>query len=506
MILNPEQYRTAGVYELLAQAARGYVPLDRRLVRALAERGDAVFPDFIRFLKESREHDRLDLSEFLFEMARQLRTPAALPFLAECAREWEFEFPDQLTEAFVELGGESVETLVALYEESGGAPDVRFTMAGLGVHDPRILATLLDLLEEDATEGSIALGLYGDPAAKPALKKAAAAAGDDEELRREIVAGIGEIDRADATHPEPFDIWPQYPEEDIPYFAAFETDELLEFLASTVPDYRLFAVRELGFDEPPAGIVRRLLEVAKSDPETGVRAEAWQALEGVHEPAEIEAAMRAKAADAAAPLEERAGALVALAHEAREDEALCRLILEFYGRAETRERAVKAMWHSGERRFEGQIAEAFGDPDLGVRREAVTAAGMFGMVSLLGRMERLFEDGDLRDAALYSYALAAPGAVTPARVGRLFERIEELAGGLNEEECIVVGKALDDRLEAHGHGPVFCVQRAEDEAPAASPAVEAAVLPAAEAKPVKVGRNDPCPCGSGKKYKKCCGQ
>lgn len=24
-------------------------------------------------------------------------------------------------------------------------------------------------------------------------------------------------------------------------------------------------------------------------------------------------------------------------------------------------------------------------------------------------------------------------------------------------------------------------------------------------KKVKVGRNDPCPCGSGKKYKKCCG-
>jgi preprotein translocase subunit SecA len=24
--------------------------------------------------------------------------------------------------------------------------------------------------------------------------------------------------------------------------------------------------------------------------------------------------------------------------------------------------------------------------------------------------------------------------------------------------------------------------------------------------PVKVGRNEPCPCGSGKKYKKCCGQ
>ncbi|MBO4802382.1 MAG: SEC-C domain-containing protein [Bacteroidaceae bacterium] len=24
--------------------------------------------------------------------------------------------------------------------------------------------------------------------------------------------------------------------------------------------------------------------------------------------------------------------------------------------------------------------------------------------------------------------------------------------------------------------------------------------------PKKVGRNDPCPCGSGKKYKHCCGR
>lgn len=25
-------------------------------------------------------------------------------------------------------------------------------------------------------------------------------------------------------------------------------------------------------------------------------------------------------------------------------------------------------------------------------------------------------------------------------------------------------------------------------------------------KMIKIGRNDPCPCGSGKKYKKCCGK
>ena len=27
-----------------------------------------------------------------------------------------------------------------------------------------------------------------------------------------------------------------------------------------------------------------------------------------------------------------------------------------------------------------------------------------------------------------------------------------------------------------------------------------------KSKKYKVGRNDPCPCGSGKKYKKCCGR
>ncbi|NLA25785.1 MAG: hypothetical protein GX878_00155, partial [Firmicutes bacterium] len=45
----------------------------------------------------------------------------------------------------------------------------------------------------------------------------------------------------------------------------------------------------------------------------------------------------------------------------------------------------------------------------------------------------------------------------------------------------------------------------EKEKEAASPGK----TPAAKRQPVraekKIGRNDPCPCGSGKKYKKCCG-
>jgi HEAT repeat protein len=486
---------------LLVEAERGYVPLDQRLVRTLVERGDPIFPEFVRFLKEPHEDPRVDVDDFTLDVARQLHTPAALPFLAEWARVYEFEFPDELTEAFVELGEASVETLLALYDESGGVPDVVFTAAGLGVRHPRILETLLKLMDTDPSEGSLALALYGDPAAKPALEKAMAAA-SDERLRQDIERALQEIDDVDTTQPEPFDVWPNYLEEDTPFFAAFETPELLEFLASPVPEYRLRAVKMLTFEEPPPEIARRVLEVAGSDPDGGVRATAWECLEGIQEPEEIETAVRARLADTTAPIEERAGAMVALAPEARDDEALYQLILEFYERPETRERAVKAMWHSGERRFETRIPQALGDPDLGVRRQAVTAAGMFGMVGLLGRLEALFEDQDLRDAALYSYALAAPGEVTPARMRKLFSRIEDLASGLNEEEATIVGKALDDRLEAHEQPPVFHTEEdweAEEEDGAPPP-------PPAAAQPVKVGRNDPCPCGSGKKYKKCCGQ
>jgi preprotein translocase subunit SecA len=43
----------------------------------------------------------------------------------------------------------------------------------------------------------------------------------------------------------------------------------------------------------------------------------------------------------------------------------------------------------------------------------------------------------------------------------------------------------------------------------AGDAAEGAAPPPPKAQPVrrgrKVGRNEPCPCGSGKKYKKCCG-
>ena len=43
------------------------------------------------------------------------------------------------------------------------------------------------------------------------------------------------------------------------------------------------------------------------------------------------------------------------------------------------------------------------------------------------------------------------------------------------------------------------------------PDYDASIIPMFGNEPIvnsspKIGRNDPCPCGSGKKYKKCCGK
>jgi hypothetical protein len=505
VILSPEQYSSAPVRELLSGAARGYIPLDHRFLRAILGRGESVLPELLEFLKEPRENDRMEIDEVLLELARHLRTPAALPFLSEVARISEFSFPDGLTEAYVDLGAASVEPLFALHEESKGAPDTAFALAALGVRDPRILQLLTQRLSEDPSEGALMLGLYGDLAAKPALEQALAAAGDDARLRQELESAIADGNREDNSEPEPFDIFPLYPEEDSPYFAAFETAELLEFLKSPVGEYRASAVKMLTFEDPPPQLVGTVFDLARQDPDAHVRATAWESLEGVHEPPEIEKALRAKVEDETASPVERAAALVALAHEAEEDDRLRRLIALFYEQPETRAQAVKAMWHSGDRRFEKSIAQAFDDADVEVRRQAVTAAGVLGMVAQIGRIERLFQDEVLRSPALYAYALAAPSASTPAHLRKLFRKIDDLADGFDDEEALIVSKALDDRLESNGYEPIFFNQEAwdqeeHDEPPA--PAPEAASPAQA---PAKTGRNDPCPCGSGKKYKKCCG-
>jgi uncharacterized protein YecA (UPF0149 family) len=87
-----------------------------------------------------------------------------------------------------------------------------------------------------------------------------------------------------------------------------------------------------------------------------------------------------------------------------------------------------------------------------------------------------------------------PGETTRGRIRGLLRKIDSIAH-ISSSEAELVMFALDERLRLAGLDPVFAV--AEDDSPA-----EHEREPEA---PGKVGRNDPCPCGSGKKYKKCHG-
>ena len=68
---------------------------------------------------------------------------------------------------------------------------------------------------------------------------------------------------------------------------------------------------------------------------------------------------------------------------------------------------------------------------------------------------------------------------------------------LTQIETRVVMFGIDERLRLHGLNPVFEAEMDEEETESE---------PQATAATEKVGRNDPCPCGSGKKFKKCHGQ
>ena len=502
MILSPEQYPSTPTCDLLRAAARGVVAIDHRFLRAILERGESAFGDIRRFFEEERQDDRIPIGADLLAIVRHWRTPAALPFLAQFARRSRFQFPEALTGAFVELGAASVEPLLDLFEESDHAEDVAFALAALHSRDPRVLSALTGLLEIDPLEGALYLGICGDPAARSALEEALAKTPPDDDLVREgLTFAIREIRRVGpAEEAAPYDIWPEYPEEAEPHFAALDDQELIEFLGSPVAAHRARAVRLLATGGVEGDVFARVFELAQSDSDAGVRGACWEALDGSLEQPGVRNAMLARLQDPAAPIEERGGALVALALGSRQVEAVRRRILEFYAIPEARAQAIKAMWHSMDRRFAQYIPRHLDDPDLEIRRQAVCAVGWLGLVPQLDRIEQLFEDEDVREDALCAYALAAPGSVTPARTRDLLRKIDDLAGGLSYDEGVLVRKVLDNRLLLHGRSPIFeGVENREDEEEQ-----EDEAEPPAPA--VKVGRNAPCPCGSGKKYKKCCGK
>jgi hypothetical protein len=507
MILSPSEYANASAYDLLAAAANGHVGFDHRWLRALLDKSDEGIEDILRFSLEERPDDRIDLEDDFLRIFRHLRTPRSIPFLTACARRRDFEFPDELTQIFMELGESAVEPLLAMREEAKDPHDVISTLAACRVRDPRILDLLLKELETDKLDGAIVLGLYGDPAARPALEKAMAEATgpDDEWLHKQLELALEEIGEGhEPEPPEAFDLWAEYAENDDPAFEILEARELVEFLDSPEADYRRYAAVAFATEELTDKTRIKLFNIARHDPEARVRGAAWQALNGALKQPEVRKAMLEKLVDEDAPLQERAGALIGMASEA-DDTVVRERMVEFYDRPETRADALAAMWHSLDRSFSGYFPPHLDDSDPEIQRQAIWGIGWLGIAAQVGKLQDLFEEEDSREVALYAYALAAPSDNTPARIRALFKKIEDLAGGLSESEGMLVQHALDDRMMLHGHEPVF--EHEHDEEHHHHPEERAETeSPNEAASGSKPGRNDPCPCGSGKKYKKCCGK
>ena len=115
------------------------------------------------------------------------------------------------------------------------------------------------------------------------------------------------------------------------------------------------------------------------------------------------------------------------------------------------------------------------------------------------------------ELAMCSAYLCADELIDDIKQAYREELIDESYVGLDEiESDIALGKdSVPSRLEADPNfqlvedtereiGWWACFHRVEPKAPSAPPVQFQRPGP-------KIGRNEPCPCGSGKKYKKCCG-
>lgn len=463
MPLPPEDYSSLPPGELLELAARGHAAIDHRFLRALLADRRRLVEDLVRFLAGDHSRRRLDLRLELLPLLRHLRAPETLPFLVQLVELYEVDAPDELVETLCEFGELAVEPLLELYGRLGAADAsvVPFLVASLGVKDDRIERLLAQVEAQDPEEGAFCREIY----------ERTEAVGDD----------------------EPFDLWKQYPDRSEPPLDLLPEEEVLEFLSSRASEHRVAAARCLG-DRLRLGrkTIERLIEAGRSDPDPAVRAEAWRALAGREAAvSRLQEELLARLGDDSVVVAEKAGLAVALAESAGHPSVRA-AILRAYEQPATRARALEAMWRSLDRSFARYFPPHLEDPDREVVAEAIAGVGHLRIVSALSRLERFFDDEDLRPLALMAYTLAMPGPVTPGRVEGLFRKIEQLAGELDPEEAEIVRRSLDNRLMEAGYAPHFQASEEPEEEPPA---------PARGG----IGRNDPCPCGSGRKYKKCCG-
>jgi hypothetical protein len=496
LIFDPDRLQTVPVYQLLEAASQGYLGVDHRFLHAILDHPERSLPDLVRFAAEDHDQDPVFLEEQLLDIFRVIGTPEALPFYIKLVREDPDEIEDDLVEAFVQLGAASVESLLVLLKQlpRDDAGEVPFVLAVLRVRDDRILDALINRLEHDPVDAAVCLEIYGDRQAIPALEAVLAKTQTVDPAYNPIKSLLVRLESSVEHVPEvaePFDIWEFYPERDSPPLDLVSEDDLLAMLDVGSAELRADVVESFRTTELSNKVRARILTLAKNDPDPAVRGECWETFGDIVDEPEIRRAMLAVLADPAAALEEKAGAAVALAQQIDND-AVFHAIEELYADPRSRAKGLKAMVRSFDRRFAGYPPKHLDDADPEIKRQAIWGVGYMKLAGEAPRLEEFFDQEAFRSDALFAYALSTPGDDSRGRIRSLLKKVDELAGGLKPEEEELVKIALDQRLMLAGMKPVFFDEDLDEDEP--EPAVSD-----------KVGRNDPCPCGSGKKYKKCCG-
>ena len=498
---EPARYHEIPVIELLRAAARGWVGVDQRLIQTILDRGEAGMADVVGFSKEPRHEHRIYIAPLMVDLFRHSPQPAAIEYFLDLIRQEPEDVDDSLIQALLPLGSAAVDGLLKLYEELGEeqGSDVAFLLAGLRIRDPRVLTLLLDRLEYDAADGAFCLGLYGDPESKPALEKMLAEVPDvkeDAELRQEIARAIEELGAPEPQYqPEQFNILEEYPKESLPDFDVLNESERIELLAS--PDAKVRAEAAYSFFNAELSPKARtaLLNIAKSDSDRAARGRAWESLADAAEDKVIRAAMVAIVNDKSLAVQERGGAAVGLYGFAEEAEPRKAIEALYEEGGAARAKALEAMWRSLWKGFAKYFAPHLDDKDPDILHAALRGAGYFRLTGQIDKIAKYFDSEDFRDDALFAYALASPGETTRGRARGILRKIDSITH-LRPSETRLVMFAIDERLRLHGLEPVFAAESEEEPEPEAN--AQAAAAPP--------GRNDPCPCGSGKKYKKCHGK
>ncbi len=460
MFLDPGKLNQAAPAEVLEAAARGHLGIDQRFLHSLIDRPAESLPAILAFPSQSRSHDREDIFPDLIAVLRHWNAPESIPFLIDFLKHVPDEVPDDAVFLLVNHAAQALDPLLALYSEldETDSGEVAFLLANLGVRDPRVLAILDERLAYDLSDTLLLLDMYHDPAAIPAIEKAAAVLEDrDTELKEEVAKTIESLKHAAVqtrSEPEPFDIWDRYPEEEDLPIDLLDDDERLELLKYPSPSVRAAAARSF-FNQPlTPEQTERLLHLAQHDESPNVRGRAWEGLIDATEDVDVVNAMLAALRKTDLPVEERGGLLVALAPEADRNEVR-QAIEEFYKAPAGRAKALEAMWRSMHSSFREYFAPHLEDEDLEIRRSALWGVGYFGLKSELQKVRGLFDDEELRADALFAYALAFPTEVSRGRMKGVLERIQKDAKGLADYEEELVKAALDERLMLAGKEPFF---------------------------------------------------